>query len=200
MGKEYIPVVPAAHYLCGGVVTDLNAQTCLKGLYACGEVSCTGLHGANRLASNSLLEAVVLANRGADTVGEFLKGYKNPEVELPHWISKVAKSSDEKVVLMHNLDELKRTMWDYVGIVRTNKRLARAQKRISNLAHEIQEYYWNFSVDEPMLELRNMIRVADLIVQSALYRHESRGLHYTLDFPDKWDFAHDTTLRRGGVF
>jgi L-aspartate oxidase len=200
MGKEFIPVVPAAHYLCGGIVTDLNAQTCLKGLYACGEASCTGLHGANRLASNSLLEAVVLANRGADAVSGFLKEYKNPGVELPLWISKVAKSSDEKVVLMHNLDELKRTMWDYVGIVRTNKRLARAQKRIKNLAQEIQEYYWNFSVDEPMLELRNMIRVADLIVQSALYRHESRGLHYTLDFPDKWDFAHDTTLRRGGVF
>ncbi|MBN2068675.1 MAG: L-aspartate oxidase [Opitutales bacterium] len=200
IGKDYIPVVPAAHYLCGGIVTDLDAGTSLCGLYACGEAACTGLHGANRLASNSLLEAVVLANRGSRAVVDFLKDYSDPRIPLPEWEAGVAQSSDEKVVLLHNWDELKRTMWDYVGIVRTNKRLARAQTRIKNLSHEIQEYYWKVNVDEQMLELRNMIRVADLIVQSALYRHESRGLHYTLDFPDKWDFAHDTTLRRGGVF
>jgi L-aspartate oxidase len=194
--KDMIPVVPAAHYLCGGVKTNLNAETMLPGLYACGEVACTGLHGANRLASNSLLEAVVLANRAASAVVDFLCENGPFDIELPEWKDGDVRDSDERVVLLHNWDEVKRTMWDYVGIVRTTKRLERARTRIQTLEREINEYYWNFKVDESLLELRNMILVAGLVIDCALQRKESRGLHYTLDYPEKVDSLADTKVCR----
>ena len=183
--KDMIPVVPAAHYLCGGVKTNLNGETSLPGLYACGEVACTGLHGANRLASNSLLEAVVMANRGAGAVADYIASSRLQPLELPDWINGDVHGSDERVVLLHNWDEVKRTMWDYVGIVRSTKRLQRARTRLQNLDREITDYYWNFKVDESLLELRNMILVAALVVDCALQRKESRGLHCTLDYPHK---------------
>jgi len=183
--KDPIPVVPAAHYSCGGVPTALDCSTKLAGLYACGEVACTGLHGANRLASNSLLEAVVMAHRGAESVCQYLSKQKKRSLKLPGWVDGDVPASDERVVLSHNLEELKRAMWDYVGIVRSTKRLERAHARLRNLRREINEYYWNAKVDVPLLELRNLVSVAELIVRSALQRKESRGLHFTLDFPDQ---------------
>ncbi len=196
--KQLIPVVPAAHYLCGGVRTNLRAETPLRGLYACGEVACTGLHGANRLASNSLLEAVVLAHRGAQAVGEFLTTARADNLPVPDWVDGSAQDPDERVVLTHNSVELKQAMWDYVGIVRTTKRLQRARARIEVLAREIDEYYWNFKVEPRLLELRNLVLVAGLIVECALQRHESRGLHYILDYPDKLPEAKDTVVRKRG--
>ena len=193
--KDMIPVVPAAHYLCGGVRTQLNAKTGLTGLYACGEVACTGLHGANRLASNSLLEAVVMAKRGAVAVLEDLaKSYQEPKL-LPDWIDGDLHNSDERVILTHNRDELKRTLWDYVSIVRTDKRLERARTRIEVLEREINDYYWDSKVDVSLLELRNMIQVSALIVQCALGRKESRGLHYTLDHPQKSGRIKESSLQ-----
>lgn len=194
--SDMIPVVPAAHYLCGGVKTDLSGKTSLPGLYACGEVACTGLHGANRLASNSLLEAVVMAKRGALAVCRFLKSREFKNHSIPAWIDGDVRDSDERVVLTHNRDELRQTLWDYVSIVRTTKRLKRARTRIQNLEREINEYYWNFKVDESLLELRNMIRVAGLVVDCALQRKESRGLHCTLDFPDKADALSNSSCKR----
>lgn len=196
MAEQYIPVVPAMHYLCGGVKTDMNAATDLPGLFACGEVACTGLHGANRLASNSLLEAVVLAHRGAEAVDALLRQHPRRFQNLPEWVDGDVQDSDERVVISHNSDELKRAMWDYVGIVRTSKRLRRAQKRFKQLKREIEEYYWNFKVEPALLELRNLVEVADLIVLSALQRQESRGLHFTLDFPEKLASPVDTVVRR----
>jgi len=193
--ERAIPVVPAAHYTCGGIPTKLDCSTNLDGLYACGEVACTGLHGANRLASNSLLEAVVMAHRGAEAVCSFLSKRKDETIHLPDWVDGDVPASDERVVLSHNLDELKRTMWDYVGIVRSTRRLERAQSRIKNLVREINEYYWNARVDLPLLEVRNLVCVAELIVRSALRRKESRGLHYTLDYPDLADTPEDTLVR-----
>ena len=193
--KDMIPVVPAAHYLCGGVRTQLNAKTGLTGLYACGEGACTGLHGANRLASNSLLEAVVMAKRGAVAVLEDLaKSYQEPKL-LPDWIDGDLHNSDERVILTHNRDELKRTLWDYVSIVRTDKRLERARTRIEVLEREINDYYWDSKVDVSLLELRNMIQVSALIVQCALGRKESRGLHYTLDHPQKSELIEESSVQ-----
>jgi len=194
--KEAIPVVPAAHYQCGGVVTDLDGQTKLTGLCAVGEVACTGLHGANRLASNSLLEALVCAHRAAHRV---IADVRRPvDIQIPLWQSGNAHNPDEMVVVSHNWDEIRRAMWDYVGIVRTNKRLQRAQKRIANLQEEIQEYYWDFIVTSDLLELRNIATVAEVIINSALRRPESRGLHYNLDYPGplpEWA-QRDTILRK----
>ncbi|HXA15254.1 MAG TPA: L-aspartate oxidase, partial [Opitutaceae bacterium] len=196
LAHDLIPVVPAAHYTCGGVATNLAAETSLPGLYACGEVSCTGLHGANRLASNSLLEAVVMAHHGAESVDRYLRKARGTVAVIPPWIDLGGGSDDERVVLTHNWDELRRAMWDYVGIMRTTKRLERARTRIANLVREIHEYYWNFSMDTRLLELRNLLQVAEIIVACALQRHESRGLHAIADFPKKLRSARNSVLRK----
>jgi L-aspartate oxidase len=195
--KEPIPVVPAAHYQCGGVLTNVDGETEIAGLYAVGEVACTGLHGANRLASNSLLEALVCAHRAAQHVTSH--PLAPVDFTIPKWHSGNASDPDELVVVSHNWDEIRRLMWDYVGIVRTNKRLERALKRVANLQQEILEYYWDFTVTNDLLELRNIATVAELIVRSALGRPESRGLNYNLDYPNpNPDWAQrDTVLRRG---
>ena len=197
--KQPIPVVPAAHYQCGGVQTNIDGRTSLRGLYAIGEVACTGLHGANRLASNSLLEAAVLGHRAAvDVVRRIPVGKNGMDAAIPEWRVGDALDVDELVVIYHNWEEIRRLMWDYVGIVRTDKRLQRASTRLRNLQREIQEFYWHYKVTTDLLELRNLATVAALIVDCALARKESRGLHYTLDYPDRDDrnFLRNTVLHR----
>jgi L-aspartate oxidase len=184
--REGIPVVPAAHYTCGGIMVDHHARTDVPGLYAIGEVAYTGLHGANRMASNSLLECLVFGQTAAADIGAQLD--TAPALpELPHWDESRVTDSDEEVVVSHNWDELRHFMWDYVGIVRSNKRLERASRRVNLLRQEIREYYSNFRVSNDLLELRNLVDVADLIIQSAQRRRESRGLHFTIDFPFRDD-------------
>ncbi|MCC5804824.1 MAG: L-aspartate oxidase [Opitutales bacterium] len=196
MAVDRIPVVPAMHYLCGGIATDLDARSTVDGLFACGEAACTGLHGANRLASNSLLEAVVMADRAARVAASYVASVPASAADIPPWMDGNLQDSDERVVLIHNGDELKRTLWDYVGIVRTTKRLDRALTRVERLRREIHEYYWNFKVEPSLLELRNLVEVAELIIRCARQRQESRGLHYTLDFPNRHACPADTVIRR----
>ena len=193
MTRQPVPVVPAAHYICGGVVADRRGRTDLPGLYAIGETAYTGLHGANRLASNSLLECLVL---GQAVAQDILAQPGKSHVSLPEWDESRVTDADEEIVISHNWDELRRFMWDYVGIVRTTKRLERAQRRIRLLHEEIDEYYANFRVSGDLLELRNLVMTADLIVQSALLRHESRGLHFSRDYPDLLPEGRNTVLQQ----
>lgn len=193
MTRQPLPVVPAAHYTCGGVMTDLAGHTDLTGLYAIGETAFTGLHGANRMASNSLLECVVFAKAAADDIRR--QGHPPPpQSRLPEWDESRVTDSDEEVVVAHNWEELRRFMWDYVGIVRTTKRLERALRRIELLEMEIHEYYGSFRVTPDLIELRNLVKVAELIVRCAFERRESRGLHYVLDYPGLQDTARNTIL------
>jgi L-aspartate oxidase len=193
--KAPVPVVPAAHYLCGGVMSDEFGGTDIQDLYVAGECACTGLHGANRLASNSLLEGVVFGHRAAMHSIEN-RGKRSASIEPPPWDPGSAVDSDEQVVITQNWDEIRRTMWNYVGIVRTTKRLERALHRIELMRREIQEYYRQCTVTSDLLELRNLSLVAELVVRSALARKESRGLHYTLDYPDTQPVGVDTVLSR----
>ncbi len=191
MTKEAIPVVPAAHYTCGGIVTTLEGRTDLKGLYAVGEATCTGLHGANRLASNSLLECVVI---GKATAKAILKDLSRDIPPIKIWDDSKVENADEQVVISHNWDELRALMWNYVGIVRTNRRLERALHRIELLSQEVHDYYANFKVTRDLIELRNLLVCAELIVRSALARKESRGLHYSRDYPDTFAVSYPTIL------
>ncbi len=199
MTKTPIPVVPAAHYLCGGVVTDGFGRTDIDRLYAVGETACTGLHGANRLASNSLLEALVYADAAARQAARDLAEIgKQTPFSLPDWDEVGATDSDEQIMVAHNWDEIRRLMWNYVGIVRSDKRLARARRRIDTIQSEIREYYWNFKVSPDLIELRNIATVAELIIMCAAHRKESRGLHYNIGYPEKDDsrWRRDTVIRR----
>ncbi|MEJ2459973.1 MAG: L-aspartate oxidase [Novosphingobium sp.] len=193
MRREPLPVVPAAHYTCGGVKVDRHGETDISCLYAIGETAYTGLHGANRMASNSLLECLVYGELAVDSIVQRLPGLPSDN-RLPGWDESRVTDSDEEVVVSHNWEELRRFMWDYVGIVRSNKRLARAKRRVDLLRHEIAEYYGNFRVSNDLLELRNLVDVADLIVQSAQRRRESRGLHYNIDFPDVDEHQREPTV------
>ena len=192
--RQPIPVVPAAHYSCGGVMTDLNAKTELDNVYAIGEVAYTGLHGANRMASNSLLECIVFAHAAAEHIIQRLPD-TSIDSEIAAWDESRVTNSDEEVIIQHNWHELRLFMWDYVGIVRTNKRLERALRRIQLLEQEIDEYYANFRISNNLLELRNLVTVAELIVRCAIERKESRGLHYNLDYPELLENSGPTVLK-----
>ncbi len=196
MDKEPIPVVPAAHYLCGGVLTDLHGRTEIEGLFVFGESGCTGLHGANRLASNSLLECLAIPQNGAQWIRTHADQYLLHDVEIPGWIYYGNQDKDEMIVIRHMWDEIRQLMWNYVGIVRSNRRLFRAQKRLENINSEISEYYWNFALHPDILELRNIATVAELTVRCALLRKESRGIHFNIDFPetDEGTLPMDTVL------
>jgi len=196
MTTDYIPVTPAAHYMCGGVVTNEHGQTSIKNLYACGEVACTGLHGANRLASNSLLEALVFANRTFNKISTFKSIKRN--YNILDWNDTDTKRSSERILTAHNRREIREIMWDYVGIVRTKERLIRAKKRIKLLKDEIEAYYKTTKLTNDLIEIRNMVQVAELIIYSALKRKESRGLHYILDYPkkDPLNWNKDTIIQK----
>jgi L-aspartate oxidase len=198
MAVQPIPVVPAAHFMCGGVVTDEMGQTSVPGLYAVGEVSCTGLHGANRLASNSLLEGLVFGHRAVKACAEEVKAAAATKRDVREWDAGHAVTSDERVVVSQNWDEIRRLMWNFVGIVRTGKRLARARRRLDMLREEIRQYYWDYQVTRDVIELRNIADVAHLIVDCATRRKESRGLHYTLDYlaTDDTNWLTDTVIQR----
>ncbi|UCV16848.1 L-aspartate oxidase [Quatrionicoccus australiensis] len=193
IARDPIPVVPAAHYTCGGIVSDPKGRTDVAGLYVAGEASCTGLHGANRLASNSLLECLIFSEAA---VNDILAGKTGKQPTLPPWDESRVTDADEEVVISHNWDELRRFMWDYVGIVRTTKRLKRARHRIGLLMREIDEFYANFRVSHDLIELRNLVFTADLIVRCAMQRKESRGLHYSRDYPEMLPKAKNTVLKR----
>ena len=199
--RDPIPVVPAAHYSCGGTVTDLTAATDLPGLYAVGECTCTGLHGANRLASNSLLECVVFAAAASERIVRELPGAPPAAATLSPWDESRVTDPDEQVIVSHNWEELRRFMWDYVGIVRTNKRLARARHRVELLREEIAEFYSHFRVTNDLIELRNLVLVAELTIVCAQSRQESRGLHCNRDYPSALPDrdARDTILTPGAA-
>ncbi len=194
MSRDLIPVVPAAHYFCGGIKAGVDGATAMEGLYAVGECACTGLHGANRLASNSLLEAAVCARLMAEKIGQLRPANEFAPVQIPDWESGEAVDSDEAIVVEHNWNEVRTCMWDYVGIVRTDRRLERAWRRIRNLRYEIREYYLDYLITSDILELRNIAAVAELIIRSAQLRKESRGLHYSLDNPETQPEPGDTII------
>ena len=192
MSKVPIPVVPAAHYTCGGVMVDLSGKTDIDRLYAIGEVSYTGLHGANRMASNSLLECIVFGKAAAEVI---LNDDPIDQPELPLWDSSMVVESDEKIIVNHNWNLVRRLMWDYVGIVRSNKRLAKAAAELAAIQAEVEDYYWNFSVTSDLIELRNLTQVAEHIIKSAQLRKESRGLHFSVDHPKKMNLTEPTVIK-----
>ncbi|MBN2688685.1 MAG: FAD-binding protein, partial [Deltaproteobacteria bacterium] len=198
MAEDPIPVAPAAHYQCGGVAINEHGETNINGLYACGEVACSGLHGANRLASNSLLEALVYARNAFTRISKTFGERKDAGIEIPSWNPGGATESDESIVVSHNWDEIRMCMSNYVGIVRSDKRLERARRRIDVIQSEINDYYWDFTITSDLLELRNIATVAKLITECACLRKESRGLHYNIDYPERDDknWLKDTVIKK----
>ncbi|HQI05790.1 MAG TPA: FAD-binding protein, partial [bacterium] len=194
MRTQPIPVVPAAHYMCGGLKSDVSGKTAIPGLFISGEIAHTGLHGANRLASNSLLEAAVMSHAAGKEILQYLGSSTKIVQEPPDWNDESAGSIDEKIIIKQNWDEIRRFMWNYVGIVRSDKRLERALKRLELIKHEINEYYWNFKITRDLLELRNITLVAEIIIKSAIKRKESRGLHFNIDYPETRNEAIDTEI------